>query len=60
MWWHHSVSPPSFEVADCDPLSFREWLTAKDQSGLPHIVTENDTYEGYFIPKGSTVIVNIW
>jgi len=28
--------------------------------GLPHVVTENDIYEGYFIPKGSTVLANIW
>ncbi|KAF9647047.1 cytochrome P450 [Thelephora ganbajun] len=28
--------------------------------GVPHIATENDFYEGYFIPKGSSVIANIW
>lgn len=28
--------------------------------GIPHAVAEDDTYEGYFIPKGATVIVNIW
>ncbi|KAK0455666.1 cytochrome P450 [Desarmillaria tabescens] len=28
--------------------------------GLPHRVIEEDTYDGYRIPKDSTVIANIW
>ncbi|KAJ7614589.1 cytochrome P450 [Mycena polygramma] len=28
--------------------------------GLTHRVIEDDIYEGYLIPKGSTVIANIW
>ena len=28
--------------------------------GLPHRVTSDDTYRGYHIPGGSTVIVNAW
>ncbi|KAF5358663.1 hypothetical protein D9758_007688 [Tetrapyrgos nigripes] len=28
--------------------------------GLPHATTEDDYHEGYFIPKGSLVISNIW
>ncbi|KAF6748927.1 cytochrome P450 [Ephemerocybe angulata] len=28
--------------------------------GLPHCTTEDDIYEGYFIPKGSKVLANIW
>ncbi|RPD55979.1 cytochrome P450 [Lentinus tigrinus ALCF2SS1-6] len=27
---------------------------------LPHMVTEDDIYDGYFIPKGSLVIGNAW
>ncbi|ETW76401.1 cytochrome P450 monooxygenase 39 [Heterobasidion irregulare TC 32-1] len=27
---------------------------------VPHATTEDDTYGGYFIPKGSQVIVNSW
>ncbi|KZV67292.1 cytochrome P450 [Peniophora sp. CONT] len=28
--------------------------------GLPRRSTEGDVYEGYFIPKGTVVIVNVW
>ncbi|TDL26571.1 cytochrome P450 [Rickenella mellea] len=28
--------------------------------GLPHVNTEDDVYNGYFIPKGSILIANIW
>ncbi|KAH8102293.1 cytochrome P450 [Cristinia sonorae] len=28
--------------------------------GLPHRVSEDDVYEGYFIPKGTMVLANIW
>ncbi|KAG6889257.1 hypothetical protein C0995_002252 [Termitomyces sp. Mi166 len=29
-------------------------------NGLPHMVMEDDIYDGYLIPKGSIVIANIW
>ncbi|KAF8895097.1 cytochrome P450 [Infundibulicybe gibba] len=28
--------------------------------GIPHMSTEDDVYNGYFIPKGSIVFPNIW
>ncbi|RHZ72745.1 hypothetical protein CDV55_102908 [Aspergillus turcosus] len=28
--------------------------------GIPHTTTQDDVYEGYFIPKGSMVLANIW
>jgi len=28
--------------------------------GLPHATSEDDVYEGYFIPQGVTIIPNIW
>jgi len=47
-----------FEVVG--PPLFRERLTGGNPLGIPHIATENDVYKGHFIPKGSTVIANIW
>ncbi|EJD39017.1 cytochrome P450 [Auricularia subglabra TFB-10046 SS5] len=29
-------------------------------TAVPHISTEDDTYRGYFIPKGSIVVPNVW
>lgn len=28
--------------------------------GIPHMSTADDTYDKYFIPKGSLVLPNIW
>jgi cytochrome P450 len=28
--------------------------------GLPHMTTEDDTCEGYLIPKGAYLMANIW
>ncbi|TFK36297.1 cytochrome P450 [Crucibulum laeve] len=28
--------------------------------GIPHLADEDDVYEGHFIPKGSTIIGNVW
>lgn len=28
--------------------------------GVPHTSTKDDNYEGYFIPKGTVVMSNIW
>lgn len=28
--------------------------------GVPHAVTRDDEYMGYHIPKGATVIMNVW
>lgn len=29
-------------------------------TGFPHRVTEDDVHDGYYIPKGSMVLSNIW
>ena len=29
-------------------------------SGMPHRLTEDDVYDGYFIPAGSIVFANSW
>jgi cytochrome P450 len=31
-----------------------------DPVGLPHLSTEDDWYDGMFIPKGTIVIANVW
>lgn len=28
--------------------------------GIPHLLTEDDTYNGYFLPAGTTVVANQW
>ncbi|KAG2114147.1 cytochrome P450 [Suillus discolor] len=28
--------------------------------GVAHVTTSDDTYDGYFIPKGTTVMCNVW
>lgn len=28
--------------------------------GIPHMSSEDDIYEGHFIPKGSLIMPNIW
>jgi cytochrome P450 len=30
------------------------------ETGVPHRVTEDDIHDGYRIPKGALVIVNLW
>ncbi|KAK7023504.1 hypothetical protein VNI00_016722 [Paramarasmius palmivorus] len=54
-------------VEDRDNLPYLEALTKEVlrvnpavPNGLPHCTTEDDIHEGYFIPKGSIVITNIW
>ena len=49
-----------FEITDRDPLFPEERLTTGNPPGLPHVATTDDIYEGYFIPKGSTVVANVW
>ena len=29
-------------------------------TGVPHRVTEDDLHDGYYIPKGSLIVPNIW
>jgi len=38
----------------------QEVLITGDLPGIPHIAAEDDFYEGYLIPKGSSVIANLW
>jgi len=29
-------------------------------AGLPHALSEDDVHEGYFVPKGSVILANLW
>ena len=51
------VAPLGTSVA---VLSFLDLLYVLSNSGLPHRVTQDDTYKGYWIPKHSIIIPNIW
>ena len=31
-----------------------------DPVGLPHRTTEDDWYNGYFVPKGTLLVPNVW
>ncbi|KAG2738465.1 cytochrome P450 [Suillus brevipes Sb2] len=57
--------PPSF--ADRNSLPYIEALVKEvfrwnvvSPTGFPHRVTEDDVHDGYYIPKGSMVLSNIW
>ncbi|BGP36277.1 hypothetical protein JCM10449v2_000175 [Rhodotorula kratochvilovae] len=36
------------------------WRPVAVLGGTPHASTEDDIYEGFFIPKGSTILANTW
>jgi hypothetical protein len=35
-------------------------VSSSPRPGVPHRLEQDDVYEGYFLPKGSTVIANAW
>ena len=35
-------------------------LTLSEHKGLPHTLRQDDVYEGYNLPKGTTVLSNVW
>jgi len=56
---------PSF--ADRDSLPYIEALVKESlrwnvvvPTGIPHCVSEDDIHDGYYIPKGSWIMPNIW
>ncbi|EED83484.1 predicted protein, partial [Postia placenta Mad-698-R] len=44
---------------DCVLLEVYRW-NPPIPLGAPHALTQDDIYKGYFLPKGSSVISNIW
>lgn len=57
MRWH-SVAP----TGDGLPTGTHQTLDVNPSipAGVPHRVMTDDNYNGYFIPKGSLVIANLW
>ncbi|KAG9003490.1 hypothetical protein FRB90_011179 [Tulasnella sp. 427] len=57
--------PPNFEYQDQMPyveavvLEGLRW-NPPGSFGVPHSSREDDIYNGHFIPKGTTVIPNLW
>ena len=35
-------------------------LKCSENLGIPHMSSEDDEYDGYFIPKGTLIIGNVW
>jgi hypothetical protein len=35
-------------------------MTGISMTGFAHCVTEDDIHDGYYIPKGSLVMPNVW
>ncbi|KAG2117032.1 cytochrome P450 [Suillus discolor] len=62
------VGPDRFPTfADRDSLPYTDALVKEilrwhvvAPTGFPHRVTEDDIHDGYYIPKGSIVLPNIW
>nr|BAK09449.1 cytochrome P450 [Postia placenta] len=57
--------PPNF--SDWDQMPYVRALIKEvlrwhcvDPLGLPHAAVQDDIYEGYFIPKGTICLANIW
>ncbi|KAH9917067.1 cytochrome P450 monooxygenase [Fomitopsis serialis] len=49
----------SLPYLECIIREVYRWCPAVTTSA-PHQVAEDDVYRGYYIPKGSTVITNLW
>ena len=54
-------------AADRDDLPFSQAVTLETLRwhnvaplGIPHRLIEDDVHEGYFLPKGTIVIANVW
>ena len=55
-----NLSGDHLDPLNLDMLTSLERWRAIIPLGVPHYLTENDEYNGYFIPKGSIVSGNSW
>ena len=51
--------PPALPYIDAILSECLRWMPTA-QFGLPHASQEDDEYNGYLIPKGSVIFVNLW
>lgn len=54
--WEDEVNLPYVRALVKEVLRWRP----VNKFGMPHCTSEDDWYEGYFIPKGSVVMLNWW
>lgn len=54
--WHHEDSLPFVRAVIKEAIRWRPPLPM----AVAHKLEQDDSYEGYFLPKGSTVICNTW
>ncbi|KAJ3501763.1 hypothetical protein NMY22_g18812 [Coprinellus aureogranulatus] len=60
-----SLRLPTFEDEEHLPylkavvMESQRWAPAAP-IGVPHLTTEDDIFDGYFVPKGSVIIANQW
>ncbi|KAJ8588732.1 cytochrome P450 [Rhizopogon salebrosus TDB-379] len=54
--WSDRASMPYVDAVIRETL---RWFPVAPM-GIPHGTVDDDVYEGYYIPKGATVIANIW
>ena len=54
------VSGTAGSVIYCSPPLRTAGSEQCNTPGIPHRLTEDDTYSGYIIPKGTIVYANIW
>ena len=52
---------PVASLSEFPKLSYHSrWFTYFDHKDPPHTCTQDDVYNGYYVPKGSIMIANIW
>lgn len=54
--WHPPVPFGTYRRSERKLRSSDHFLNP----GFPHTASQDDTYNGYFIPSGTLVLVNIW
>ena len=51
---------PNLPYVRCLIKETLRWMPTTILGAVPHATTQDDTYKGYFIPKGAGVVNNVW